>query len=168
MQAHHQRFQEGQHVACLDGEVVASSSALIISESAWKEHQTWDDACGGLDFSNHDPCGTTLFAADISVHPNFRCKGIAKRLYSMRVSLSKDLKLQRLGTVCRLPGLSLARSQNQVPYAMSYALFVNRGEIKDVTLTPLLKLGYALKGIKKNYLEDPESCDCGAILEMLF
>jgi hypothetical protein len=48
-------------------------------------------------FTNYDPTADSLYGADISIHPEFRCKGnIATMLYNVRKYLAIRLNLKRI------------------------------------------------------------------------
>ena len=79
--SHLRLFPEGQHVA-LDGErVVGQSSTFRISGArALNQHQ-YMDILGQSYFTNHDPDGEWLYGADMSVHPDYRGRGLGADLY---------------------------------------------------------------------------------------
>ena len=45
---------------------------------------------------NHDPLGDSLIRADISVHSDFRYKGLATMLYNARKELAIKMNLRRV------------------------------------------------------------------------
>lgn len=158
---HLEVFPEGQFVAVCGGQVVGSASSMRVSPSAWLAPHTWDELTGGLHLTRHDPSGSLLYGVDISVHPDFRGRGIARMLYQARFSLVKTLSLEGFVTICRLPGFSASGLASVEDYAAS----VVRGEITDPTLTPLLRLGLCCMGIASDCMEDEESGNSGARLE---
>lgn len=153
-------FPEGQFVALFEGRIVASCTNMRVSDATWEAHLPWEEVTGGLFLPNHDNAGMTLYGIDISVHPDFRGQGIARRLYGMRFDLVSELKLTRYGTVCRMP--DFADSGLRSPE--SYASQVVAGTKVDRTLTPLLKMGLAFEGVIEEYMDDEESGNAGAIL----
>lgn len=164
LEAHLRIFPAGQHVAVLDGEIVGSSSCLVIPEESWTNLTDWYETVGGTEMENHSLQGTTLFGADISVSPNVRRQGVGRALYQARFDLCTQLGLKRFGTVCRLP--DLAQHPQLSPQA--YGEKVASGEFNDRVLTPLIRMGLTYKGIAEEYMDDDESRDCGAILERFF
>lgn len=164
LQRHLRIFPEGQFVAVAVDEVVASASALIVAESSWQAHQSWETTTGGHFFDAHDPEGSTLYGADISVHPEWRGRGIGRTLYQARFKAVRRLGLRRFGTACRIPDY---RAWNMIhregPEA--YARAVVAGQAADRTLTPLLKAGMTYLALIEDYMEDAESADCAALLE---
>ena len=49
----------------------------------------------------------------------------------------------------------------------TYAARVVAGDVQDRTLTPLLRYGLRFIGVIKNYMEDLESANAGALLEWI-
>lgn len=165
IERHLATFPLGQFVAIVDGIVVGSASSLIITEESWRSHSGWMKTTGGFLFENHHREGTTLYGADISVHPAFRGRGIAKQLYLSRFELVVSSHLERFGTACRTPGWlewQVARRDATYP---EYCLAVVNGLVRDRTLTPLLRCGLQYHGVIENYMEDNESGDGAALLE---
>lgn len=164
LQRHLELFAEGQFVALAGNQVIGSASALRIGESAWQRHADWETTTGGHFFTSHDPQGGTLYAADISVHPDERGLGVGRALYSARFELVRRLKMDRVGTACRISGFrnwNLRTGQSVSQYAEAVQL----NEVQDRTLTPLLKYGMMAIGVIENYMEDEESAGAAALLE---
>jgi ribosomal protein S18 acetylase RimI-like enzyme len=161
---HLELFPEGQMAAVLDGEIVGSASALRVTRARWQDHTDWDDLTGGLSLERHEPEGAILYGADISVHPSVRRMGIGRALYGARFDLVRELGLDAFATVCRLPDCrAWMKEHSGTP--LDYARAVERGEAKDRTLTPFLKMGMKLMGVDEDVMDDPESLDAGARLE---
>ncbi len=160
IQAHIERFPEGQLVAESRSQIVASGTNMRLSEADWKAHRSFEETTGGLFLTAHDPTGTVLYGIDISVHPQFRKMGIARAIYAERFELAR-----RLGgyyaTVCRMPGFRESGLREPSDYAWKVA----KGLAEDSTITPLLRIGLEYKGVLENYMDDPESGHAGAILE---
>src|SRR5689334_14381117 len=97
IESHLRVFPEGQMLIEHDGRIVASSSSLIVSlgRDRYRDH-TWYGVTDAGMFYNHDPFGDTLYGADVNVHPDFRGRGLAKRLYQARRELCKRLNLRRI------------------------------------------------------------------------
>ncbi|HMS56885.1 MAG TPA: GNAT family N-acetyltransferase [Fimbriimonadaceae bacterium] len=157
---HLEVFPTGQFVATVAETVVGSASNLIISEANFQSHANWETTVGGHDLNAHDPCGSTLFGVDISVHPNFRGRGIARRLYAKRFEFVRMNSLLRYATACRLPDYIHSGVENIHEYVQA----VVRGVLTDRTLTPLLKLGLEFDRVIENHMEDEESGNTAALL----
>jgi GNAT superfamily N-acetyltransferase len=162
---HLEVFPEGQFVA-LDGDkVVASASATLISEENWQAHRSWEETVGGPYLTTFDPEGSTLYGLDISVHPEYRGRGLGRLLYSSRFDLVDRLGLTRYGTACRLPDFRTYAGANPGATVEEYAENVLKGRVSDRTLTPLLRYGLAFLGVIHQYMEDFESDNAAALLE---
>lgn len=154
-------FPEGQFVAIRDGAVVASSSSMRITSQDWLSPHTWDELTGGLFLSNHMPDGDLLYGVDISVHPDYRGRGIARLLYQARFDLVRSLGLKGFAAICRLPDFKGSGVSSLEEYVAEVAL----GKRQDRTMTPLLKLGLTVRGVAFDCMEDEESGNSGARLE---
>lgn len=157
-QTHHfaaqlQVFPAGQHVA-LDGDrVVAQSSTFRCrADQAFSPH-TFHEIIGAGYFSNHDPQGEWLYGADMSVHPDYRRRGIAHQLYNVRKTLINDLGLRGMVSAGMLPGYRHYRDQMS---SEAYLAEVVAGRINDPTLTPQLHNGFSARGVLHNYLHGGE------------
>ena len=161
---HLRTFPDGQFVAESDDRVVASSTSMIVSLDAWSRHGM-HNVFDGYTMEQHDPEGQVLFGVDISVHPDWRSRGVGRALYMARFDLVRHLGLQGYGTVCRLPDFAAWHSDRPDHDAGTYAKRVNDGCLVDRTLTPLLRYGLTFVGVIFEYMEDSESGNAAAILE---
>jgi GNAT superfamily N-acetyltransferase len=149
--SHLRLFPEGQHVA-LDGDrVVGQSSTFRLGEArAFAPHSFHDIQAGGF-FTNHDPLGEWLYGADTSIHPEYRGRGLANRLYNARKDLIHSLNLRGMLAGGMLPGYNRYKDSLSVE---EYVDRVARGELSDPTLTPQLRNGFVVRGILPNYIDD--------------
>ncbi|MBL8059891.1 MAG: GNAT family N-acetyltransferase [Chthonomonas sp.] len=152
-------FAPGQFVAIDEGTILGSASAALVCEQVWNEHRSWEGTLVSFYLEGHDPTGTTLYGADISVHPLSRGKGVGRALYHARFNLVQKLGIARFGTGCRLPGLKASGLDPEV-----YISQVQANDRTDLTLTPLLRYGLTLHGVIENYMNDEESLNCAALL----
>ncbi len=149
--SHLQLFPEGQHVA-LDGERVVGQSSTFRcrSDQAFVPHTFYDIIAGGF-FTKHDPQGEWLYGADTSVHPDYRGRKIASKLYRARKDLIRRLNLRGMVAGGMLPGY------NRHKDAMSVEEYIERvtcGELIDPTLTPQLRNGFVVRGVLRDYIDD--------------
>ncbi len=162
LEAHLKVFPEGQFCAEYDGKIVGSCSSLIITlQPEYKEH-TWREACGNSLFKNHNLSGDSLYAADVSTHPDHRRLGIASKLYNARKDLVKKLNLRRI--------ISGGRLFNYHQYAKQYTpeeyvKQVKRHMIKEPVLCFQLRNGFKFIKILPNYLKDPNSLNYATFIE---
>ncbi|WP_322821807.1 GNAT family N-acetyltransferase [Chloroflexus sp.] len=150
--ANHLRlFPEGQHVA-LDGDrVVGQSSTFRISGAKVFHHHTFEEIVDHGNFGNHDPTGEWLYGADMSVHPDYRGRGISRMLYDARKALIRHLGLKGMVAGGMLPGYAAYRDQMTVE---EYVDAVVAGCLTDPTLTPQLRNGFTVRGIIYNHIRD--------------
>ncbi|HVT14266.1 MAG TPA: GNAT family N-acetyltransferase [Fimbriimonadaceae bacterium] len=165
LRRHIELFPEGQFVALGEVGVIGSASNCIVSENAWFAHRSWDETVGGPMLRNHDRMGSTLYGLDISVHPDCRGSGVMRALYSARFELVEELGLARYGTAVRIPGFADYELQNSGVSPEDYVQAVVDGRAADRTLTPMLRVGLRPVGVIRDYMEDPESHNCAAVLE---
>jgi len=167
LERHIDLFPEGQFVALLGDEVIASASATLISEARWNAHLNWDATVGGPLLATFDPAGSTLYGLDISVHPAHRGLGLGRRLYEARFDLVRSGRASRYGTACRLPGYRDFALANPGITVEQYADSVVKDLIQDRTLTPLLRYRLTYLTVIRDYMEDYESQNSAALLEWL-
>ncbi|MCA9321925.1 MAG: GNAT family N-acetyltransferase, partial [Planctomycetes bacterium] len=97
-------FPEGQIVIERDGQIIASSSSLIIDFDEYDDQHSWSHISDGGYIRNHDPEGDTLYGIEIMVTPEFRGLRLARRLYDARKKLVVEKNLKRIVLGGRIPG----------------------------------------------------------------
>lgn len=163
LKSHISIFPQGQICVEYDGEIIGSSSSLIINIHEYDYQHTWDDITDKGYITNHDPDGYNLYGIEVMVHPEFRDMKIGRRLYDARKDLARELNLKSIIIGGRIP--------NYHKYAdeMSPAEYVQkviRHELKDPILTFQLSNGFMLKRINRNYLsEDAASMRFATLME---
>lgn len=163
VESHLEHFPEGQIVVEIDGEVVASSSSLIIDFDEYEEGHTWMDVTGDGFISNHDSEGDTLYGIEIMVHPEWRGKKLARRLYDARKQVCREMNLKRIMIGGRIPGFSKLSSDLSV---REYVERVQTKDLYDQVLTSQLANGFTLKRVIRAYLAgDAESEGFATLLE---
>jgi GNAT superfamily N-acetyltransferase len=164
LQSHISIFPEGQFCAEVNGRIIGSSSSLIVSLEPDYAYHTWNDITGQGLFTNHNPNGDSLYGADISVHPKFRCRGIATILYNARKALSIRLNLRRIIAGGRLYNY---HKYAKMMSAQEYAEKVVKRELKDPVLSFQLKNGFKFIKVLPNYLYDKHSLNYASFIEWL-
>jgi GNAT superfamily N-acetyltransferase len=165
--SHHRVFPEGQSVAVdqATGAIVGMTASLIVT---WDDYQLGDNYCDftrQYRFTNHDPTGQTLYAAEVMTDPERRGEGIGKKLYAWRRQLVRDLGLRRIRAGARLRGYGRYAEQMS---AETYVLKVINGELSDPTLSFQLKEGFRVLAVIGDYFDyDPESEGYAAIIEWI-
>jgi GNAT superfamily N-acetyltransferase len=154
-------YPEGQFVVLEGDRVVGSASNMLTYQEIWVDYIDWEDVTGGLDLANHKPDGNILYGADISVHPQYRGRGVARALYQARFDLVRREELAGFCTACRVPDFAASGVES----VFNYAKAVAENRLTDRTLTPLLRLGMEFTGVQENIMDDPESGHAAALLE---
>ena len=156
--SHYRVFPEGDFVA-LDvtekGErVVGLGSGFLTDFDFDHPDHTFREMITGGYYTNHDPNGRWYYGGDISVHPEYRGRGIGKLLYEARKKLVVERGLKGIVAGGVLPGYALHKSKLSVP---DYVDKIVAGELFDPTLSFQLRNGFEVRGLLENYLEDEAS-----------
>ena len=155
-------FPEGQFVA-LDGDKVVGATSTIRYhfDINHQEHHTFFEIMGGGWFTTHEPDGDWLYGMDVSVHPDYRNKGIAKALYRARQFTCKQLGLKGQMTVGMLNGYNKVKDEITIE---EYYEKVKNKELFDPTVSVQEKVGFKIVGLMKDYLNDPTCGNAGAVI----
>lgn len=161
--SHIAAFPEGQIGVELDGELVATSTCLIIDEDDYPERHTFRQVSATGHLENHDPEGDTLYGLDIAVSPDHRGKRLARRLYEERKALARQLNLARMVVGGRMPNYHLYANEMT---AAEYVRRVLTKELRDPVITAQIANGFTVKGVLPRYLpSDKESLGNALLLE---
>jgi len=162
---HLRLFPRGQIVAEIDGQIVGAVASLIVSSGRdpYRAH-TYAGMTDGGYFHNHDDRGDTLYGADVYVDPDCQGRGVGAALYEARRRLCKKLNLRRILAGGRLSGYS-ELADELTPE--SYVQKVKDGELRDAVLSFQLREGFTARGILRNYIPDPMSCNYASLIEWL-
>ncbi|MDX2005301.1 MAG: GNAT family N-acetyltransferase [Meiothermus sp.] len=160
--SHVRHFPEGALCAEVGGELIASSTALIKQWQPGDPPHTFYEASDHGFIRNHDPSGNSLYGIDIAVRPEWRGRGVARRLYEARYALVRQLKLERFLTAGRIPGYHLVAGW-MTPE--EYVQRVIAGELTDPTVSAQLRNGLEPVGLLRGYLEDAESHNCALLMQ---
>jgi predicted amidohydrolase/predicted N-acetyltransferase YhbS len=158
-----EHFPEGQICVELDGEIVASSSSLIVDFEEHREWHDWHQIADGGFISNHDPEGDTLYGIEIMVDPEVRGYRLSRRLYDARKQLARELNLERIIVGGRIPGYGNHADRLS---AREYVDEVMAKKLFDPVLTVQLSNGFVLQGLIPEYWPaDRESRGYATFLE---
>ncbi len=168
---HLEVFPEGEFVAVTDRdpagrelgrEVVVGlgSGFLTRFDLAHPDHSFLEAIAGGT-YANHDPQGDWYYGADISVHPDYRGKGIGTLLYRARQELVRRLGLRGIVAGGALPGYA---AQGRGLSVAEYVAAVARGELRDPTLSFQLANGFEALGVIEGYMTDPATGDAASLI----
>jgi GNAT superfamily N-acetyltransferase len=159
--AYAETFPEGFFV-CLDGDRVAGQGAGIFLDFDFDHPQhtivgiTGEHQCG-----NHDPDGEWYYGTDIVVHPDYRRRGIGRRLYELRKDLVRRWNKRGIIAGGHIPDFAKHKD------AMTAAEYVERvaaGELYDATLSFQLENGFEVRGVLENYIEDEATGGWSALI----
>ena len=156
-------FPEGQLVATVRGKIVGYATSLIIELAEDSPWYSYAEITGNGSFSTHDPTGDTLYGADIAVHPDYRGRGVAAKLYVGRKKVLARFNLRRMVAGGRIPGY--VKHAGKLT-AEEYVEKVIAGELSDQALNAHLKAGYRVLGVHMGYLRDEQSLDYATFLEI--
>jgi len=160
-ESHLRLFPEGQHLALSGDRVIGMSATFRIDLDLNHPDHAFNEIMGEGYFTTHDPVGTWLYGADLSVHPEFRRRGLASKLYQARKELIQRLGLRGMVAGGMIPGYRHHRDQLPVE---EYVARVARGELTDPTLTAQLHNGFQVRGVLHNYLHDELLGDDAALI----
>lgn len=147
-------FPEGEFVALVDGQVVGLGSGFLVTFDFDHPGHTFNEIIAGGYYTNHDPDGDYYYGADISVHPDYRGRGIGRILYNARKRLVREMNLRGIVAGGVLPGYPAVRGELSIP---EYVDKVVAGELFDPTLTMQLRNGFKVRGLLENYIDDSNS-----------
>ncbi len=158
---HCEVFPEGEFVALLDGKVVGLGSGFFVDFDFEHADHTFQEMIVGGYYTNHKPDGAWYYGADISVHPEFRGRGIGRLLYNARKELVK--RYNRKGIVAGgvIPGYPRYRDQMDIH---TYVDKVKIGELNDPTLSMQMANGFEIRGMLENYIDDTASDNWAALI----
>lgn len=151
IRAYAEVFPEGYFVALVDGHPVGQGAGIYLDFDFDDPQHTIAEITGEHQCGNHDPDGAWYYGTDISVHPDFRGRGIGGRLYEARKDLVRRDGKRGIIAGGSLPGYFHHKSEMT---AAEYVEAVVAGELSDPTLTFQLANGFAVRGMLENYLED--------------
>jgi GNAT superfamily N-acetyltransferase len=161
--AHYRRhleiFPEGQFMV-LDGEKVVGATTTIRYHYSEKHH-TFLEISDNLWMTSHEPDSEWLYGMDVGVDATYRKMGIARELYRARHWLCSALNLKGQMTV----GMLNSYADQKEPISLQdYFAKVKSGEIADKTVSVQQKIGFEIKSLMENYLDDPQCGNAGALL----
>lgn len=160
-------FPEGQIGVEIDGQLVATSSSLIVDEEDFGSYHTFDEVSDHGFIRNHDPAGDTLYGIDIAVDTKHRGERLTRRIYEARKELARQRNLRAILIAGRIPGYA---KQADKMSAEEYVRRVVRKDLKnkDPVLTAQLAQGFSVRAVLKDYLpSDVESLGYAVFMEWL-
>lgn len=161
-ESHLRVFPEGQWVALDGSRVVGMSAGFLCSFDFDHPHHTFDEIIDYGFFTRHDAQGEHFYGADVSVHPDYRGRGIGRCLYNARKALVRQRGLRGIVTGAMIPGFAHCKATMD---ARTYVEHVVAGEIFDPTLSVQLRQGFQVRGLLPNYLPDSATDGWSVLIE---
>ena len=160
IRAYADTFPEGFFVV-LDGDrVVGQGAGIFIDFDFDHPEHTIAGITGEHQCGNHDPDGDWYYGTDIVVHPDYRRKGIGRRLYELRKDVVRRHNKRGIIAGGHLDNYLAHKDEMSAP---EYIEAVGRGEIYDATLTFQMENGFEIRAALPDYLPD-EATDGWAAL----
>src|SRR5580700_2874938 len=140
---HMELFDSGQFVA-LDGDrVIGATSTLRLNFDFEHVNHTFGEIIQGGWLTSHQPDGTWLYGADLSVLPEYRGRGLATALYAARQEVVWRLNLKGQVTAGMIPGYGPLK---HTLTAEHYYESVLAGRMRDPTLSMQMGVGFEPRG----------------------
>jgi GNAT superfamily N-acetyltransferase len=158
---HCELFPEGNFVALVDGKVVGLGSGFLIDFDFDQPQHTFLEMIADGYYTNHQPDGEWYYGADISVHPDYRGRGIGGLLYRTRKDFIKRLNRKGLVAGALLPDFAYHKQKMGIK---EYVERVIRGDIHDGTLSFQLHNGFRVEALLKDYIADEPSDNWSALI----
>jgi GNAT superfamily N-acetyltransferase len=146
-------FSEGCFVG-LDGDrpVAMGLGVRLHFDFDHPHHSLAELLSNGPDETGHQPGGAWYYGTDISVHPDYRRRGIGRELYDLRKQACQELNLAGIVAGGVIPGYAGHRHRMT---AEQYIEAVKAGELYDPTLSFQIENGFEVRGALANYMNDP-------------
>jgi len=158
---HIELFPEGQFCVVDGDKVVGMTSTIRMSFDFDHPDHTFADVIQGGWLTSHEPDGRWLYGADIGVHPDYRRRGIARMLYKARHETVRTLGLAGQVTVGMPSGYGAVKDQMT---AQQYYDELVAGRRSDPTISAQKRLGFELRSLVANYIDDPVCDRYGIVL----
>lgn len=151
---HCRLFPEGNFVALAGDRVVGLGSGFLIDFDFDHAQHSFQEIIAGGSYSRHDPRGEWYYGGDISVHPEYRRRGIGSRLYAARKEIVQTLNRKGIVAGGLIPDFAEYKDRFTV---QQYVDRVVAGELRDSTLSFQLGRGFVVRGLLEDYIEDAAS-----------
>ena len=155
LEDHRQVFPQGQFVAIAEnpGAVAGVHFTLRLRLMDFHIDDPWDILTANGSFLDHNPNGSTLYGADIMVHPGHQHHGIGHALTDAARFLVQEERLWRMVGASRLPGYGKHRSMMTIN---QYVEAVLNETMFDPVLSIHLKDGWTGVRPVHGYLQHDE------------
>ncbi|MEO0564635.1 MAG: GNAT family N-acetyltransferase [Chloroflexota bacterium] len=163
---HMEIFPDGQYMAVVrhpkHGPLVIGACSAIRTTFDFDHIQhTFAELTDNGWLTTHEPDGDWLYGIDMSVHPKFRRRRVATRLYRVRLNITRRLNLRGEIIGGMMPGYDKHRKKYSIE---AYVDEVAKGKLIDPTLTAQMKQGFEVRGILYDHITDPRADNCAALM----
>lgn len=142
--------------------IVGQGSGFFIDFDFAHPNHRFSEICDNFYFTGHDPNGAYYYGADISVHPDYRGRGIGSRIYAARQALVKRTNRRGIVAGGLIPGYLHHKATMSV---QEYVDCVVAGRLTDPTLSFQLRRGFHVRGLIEDYIEDSASDNWATLIE---
>jgi GNAT superfamily N-acetyltransferase len=158
---HLELFPEGQFCVVDGARVVGMTSTVRLDFDFDHPGHTFADIIQGGWLTSHQPAGRWLYGADVGVHPEYRRRKIARALYAARHETVRRLGLAGQVTVGMPSGYGAVK---QAMTAEAYVAELIAGTRSDPTISAQLRIGFELRQLLPDYINDPVCAGYGVVL----
>ena len=145
-------FPEGNFVVLDDGRPVGMGLGILVEFDFAHTSHALVDITGENGVEHHSIDHPWYYGTDISVYPEYRGRGIGRRLYELRKDCVRRLGKRGIVAGGVIPGYA---DHIDAMSAQAYIDKVVAGELYDPTLTFQLENGFEARGVIPGYLDDP-------------
>lgn len=151
IRAYARTFPDGYFVAFVDDRPVGMGAGIFLDFDFDNPQHSIAEITGEHQCGNHDPDGDWYYGTDMTVHPEFRGKGIGRLLYDRRKQFVRERNKRGIVAGGSLPGYFHHKTEMPID---EYVDKVVSGDLSDPTLTFQLSNGFEVRGLLENYIED--------------
>ncbi|MGB0996524.1 MAG: GNAT family N-acetyltransferase [Acidimicrobiales bacterium] len=145
-------FPEGNFVVLDDERPVGMGLGILVEFDFAHTSHALVDITGENGVEHHSIDHPWYYGTDISVYPEYRGRGIGRRLYELRKDCVRRLGKRGIVAGGVIPGYA---DHIDAMSAQAYIDKVVAGELYDPTLTFQLENGFEARGVIPGYLDDP-------------
>ncbi|MEM8706079.1 MAG: GNAT family N-acetyltransferase [Actinomycetota bacterium] len=145
-------FPEGNFMVLDDGRPIGMGLGILVDFDFDHTDHSLADITGDDGVSNHSMDHSWYYGTDISVYPEYRGRGIGRRLYELRKECVRTLGKRGIVAGGVIPGYAQHIDSMS---AQAYIDKVVAGELYDPTLTFQLENGFEARGVLPGYVDDP-------------
>lgn len=154
MLEHYRVFPEGTFMVMDGNRLVGMGAGIFLDFDFEHPQHTLHGIAGPSGVEGHNPNGAWYYGTDISVHPDYRRRGIGKKLYELRKGVVRKYNKKGIIAGGVLPGY---RKYLDKMSAEEYVNKVSAGELYDPTLSFQIRNGFKVRGVLKDYFDDERS-----------